>query len=849
MGQLVFFDERYLAEIAGFDADTILQKFYHDESELVVVFFSKGYAESEWCCNVEWRAIRDLIKKRRGYSILPLRFDDTEIPGVYSIDIVPYIGDRSPQQVAELIEERLNVLRKGFGTPPKKGKPPLGQIPGKTDPSVPHQLPSPPRDFVGREDDLRKLLAGIEGGVAISGLRGMGGIGKTALALVVADRLAGRYPDGQFFLDLRGTSDKPLSAGHAMAHVLRSIDPQAKPPEDEAGLAAAYRSALHPRRTILLMDNARDAAQVLPLVPPPGSILLVSSRWRFAVHGLNGVDLDVLDEQDAVRLLLAIEKRIAEHAAALARLCGYLPLALRAAGSLLQVQRNLSPADYVRQLEEERTRLEKIGQEGVEIGVEACLDLSYRQLPPETAAVFRRLAVFPGSFDAAGEEAVCQDPAHSHLNELLRYSLVDYDEAADRYRLHDLARVFADLRLKDPDRAAAQRRHAEFFLTVLKSADEMYLKGGEALSQGLALFDRERANIEAGQAWACSQPPEDRDAGRLCSAYAGAGAYCLDIRQHPRSERIPWLEAALAAARRLKDRAAEGAHLGNLGIAYHALGEYRKAIDLHEQALIIHREIGDRHGEGNVLGNLGIAYDALGEHRKAIEFHEQALIIHREIGDRRGEAQDLGNLGNAYRALGEYPKGIEFCMQALTIDRETGDWRSAAQTLGKLGNAYHALREYRKAIGFHEQALTICREIGDRRGEGQDLGNLGTAYHALGEDRKAIEFLEQALTIDREIGERRGEGAALGNLGNAYAALGEYRKAIELHEQHLAIAREIGDRRGEGAALFNRGLAFYELGDRAAAIADAEAALIIFEQIEDPGARKVRRRLARWRGS
>ena len=713
-----------------------------------------------------------------------------------------------------------------------------------------HQLPSPPTDFVGREDDLRKLLAGIEGGVAISGLRGMGGIGKTALALVVADRLAGRYPDAQFFLDLRGTSDKPLSAGHAMAHVLRSIDPQAKPPEDEAGLAAAYRSALHGRRTILLMDNARDADQVRPLVPPRGSIsiLLVTSRWRFAVEGLNPLHLDVLDEQDAVRLLLAIEKRIGEHAAALARLCGCLPLALRAAGSLLQVQRNLSPADYVRQLEE-RSRLEKIGQEGVEIGVEACLDLSYRQLPPETAAVFRRLAVFPGSFDAAAEETVCQDPAHSHLNELLRYSLVDYDEAADRYRLHDLARVFADLRLKDPDRAAAQRRHAEFFLTVLKSADEMYLKGGEALSQGLALFDRERANIEAGQAWACSQPPEDRDAGRLCSAYAGAGAYCLDIRQHPRSERIPWLEAALAAARRLKDRAAEGAHLGNLGIAYHALGEYRKAIDLHEQALIIHREIGDRHGEGNVLGNLGIAYDALGEHRKAIEFHEQALIIHREIGDRRGEAQDLGNLGNAYRALGEYPKGIEFCMQALTIDRETGDWRSAAQTLGKLGNAYHALREYRKAIGFHEQALTICREIGDRRGEGQDLGNLGTAYHALGEDRKAIEFLEQALTIDREIGERRGEGAALGNLGNAYAALGEYRKAIELHEQHLAIAREIGDRRGEGAALFNRGLAFYELGDRAAAIADAEAALIIFEQIEDPGARKVRRRLARWRGS
>jgi tetratricopeptide (TPR) repeat protein len=492
----------------------------------------------------------------------------------------------------------------------------------------------------------------------------------------------------------------------------------------------------------------------------------------------------------------------------IAKLCGYLPLALTAAGGLLAETEDLDPADFAGQLHDERARLELTGftAGGLETSIEASLNLSYARLAPEATRVFCALAVFPADFEALAEEAICNDPGHKHLSNLVKRSLAQYDTEKKRYSLHDLARIFANSRLSAADRAVLQLRHATHYETVLRAADDLYFKGGESIKQGLASFDSERGNIEAGQAWAVGQIDNLPDATKLCSDYAGAGVYVLNLRQHPR-ERIRWLEAALTAARKLKYRGAEGAWLGNLGNAWGDLGETRKAIEFYEQALAIDREIGDRRDEGAALGNLGIAYKNLGETRKAIEFYEQRLAIAREIGDRHGEGNALGNLGNAYYLLGET----------------------------------------RKAIEYHEQALAIDREIGDRRDEGAALGNLGNAWAALGETRKAIEFYEQYLIIARGIGDQRGEGNALGNLGNAWAALGETRKAIEFYEQYLTIAREIGDRRGEGNAHWNMSLALDKLGERAQAIAQAEAALKIYEQIEDPWAEKVRKQLAEWR--
>lgn len=489
-----------------------------------------------------------------------------------------------------------------------------------------HQLPPPPRDFTGRERELDELMSQIErGGVAISGLHGLGGIGKTALALKLAQRLAPRYPDAQFYLDLKGAAtQKPLSVAEALAHVVRAYHPTAKLPEGEAELQALYLSVLHGRRALLLMDNAAGREQVEPLVPPEGCVLLVTSRQHFHLPGLFPLSLDTLPPPDARRLLLKIAPRIGDRADEIAHLCGHLPLALRLAASTLAERVNLSPADYVRRLSDARTRLSL---------VEASLTLSYDLLSPELQRLWRALAVFPDTFDATAAAAVWElepDAAQDALGDLVRYSLLEWEGDTARHRLHDLARLFANARLSEEERSGSQMRHSAYYLEVLAAAGELYLKGGEAITRGLALFDLEWRNIQVGQAWANRQSGENDTAVALCNAYPDAGIYVLDLRQHPR-EKISWLEAALAAARRLKDRAAEGMHLGNLGLAYAALGETRRAIEFYEQRLAIAREIGDRRGEGNALFNTALALAELGDRAKAIAHAEAALEIYEQI--------------------------------------------------------------------------------------------------------------------------------------------------------------------------------------------------------------------------
>jgi tetratricopeptide (TPR) repeat protein len=592
------------------------------------------------------------------------------------------------------------------------------------------------------------------------------------------------------------------------------------------------------------MDNARDGAQVEQLLPPPACLLLITSRQHFHLPGLHAADLEALTDSDAHDLLTTIAPRLntlldgatlslisfvslpkdkpeIKASAIIARLCANLPLALRLAASALAERPDLTPADLIRRLDDAQTRLKLTG-------VEASLTLSWGLLTPAQGSAFCALSVFPDSFDRAAATAVLNlqpDPALDVLSDLVRHSLLDFLPSPvgavfdrptgegpgvrvggeGRYRLHDLTHLFASTSLPETERYEAQKRHSVHFADLLSKANQLYLKGGDSVKQGLSLFDLEWTNIEAGQAWAAENSAKGDVAAGLCSAFPD-WPYLLELRLHPR-ERIRWLEAALAAARILKHRQAEGAHLGNLGLAYADLGETRKAIEFYEQGLAVAREIGDRRNEGACLGNLGLAYYFLGETRKAIEFYEQALVIDREIGDRRGEGADLGNLGLAYAALGET----------------------------------------RKAIEFYELDLTIAREIGDRRGEGADLGNLGLAYAALGETRKAIEFYEQDLILAREIGDRRVEGNGLMNIGNAHYSLGETRKAIEYHEQAVPIFREIGDRRGEGYALWNMSLSLDKLGEGVRAIACAEAALKIYEEIEDPHAERVRKQLAGWR--
>jgi tetratricopeptide (TPR) repeat protein len=504
-------------------------------------------------------------------------------------------------------------------------------------------IPDPPSDFTGRDEELKELQAKFASGTNIIGLRGIGGVGKTALAFKLAETLKDSYPDGQVMVDMRGTSDNPTSPSDAMGSVIHAYHANKKLPDSEAEIKEMYLSLLKGKRALILLDNALDDKQTLKLIPPRSCGLLVTSRKTITLPGLFRKDLGVLKPEEALELLIKVQSSTSDFAGLLkddpalseiASLCGFLPLALRAAGSHLTNASDINPKRYAKDLLDERTRLEKIGEEGVELGVDASFNLSFRRLDANTQRTFLDASVFPTDFDGQAEEQICRDEGHKRLTELVRWSLVDYKPQGyeyGRYKLHDLARLFASARQSDESKAIAYERHAQYYKELLSEADSLYLKGGNSIQMGLALFDREQANILTGQAWAEKNLMAKSSAAKLCKSYPSAGAYVLNLRLHP-EKKIAWLERGIEAARRSKDKTLEGVHLGNLGLAYADLGEPRKAIEHYEQALKISREIGDRRGESHRCWNLGLEHEKAGDLQRAADLMQICVDFEREIG-------------------------------------------------------------------------------------------------------------------------------------------------------------------------------------------------------------------------
>lgn len=582
-------------------------------------------------------------------------------------------------------------------------------------------------------------------------------------------------------------------------------------------------------------------------------------------------------------------------------MCSYQPLALRVIGAFLAANSDLTIDKYAQEIVE---YLRILSRENVEsVGLEAALRLSVKQLDqedPELAKHWRMLTVFPASFDRTATAAVwkvVEREARYNLDAIVKHSLLLYDPEKDRYRLHELvhpvARTFIGGKIRKSNLAQgpnpleeAAARHAAYYGTVLRMADQLYQQGDKELWRGLEQFDFEWRNIQVGQAWAENHSKENDKAAELCSAYVDAGVSLLGLRQHP-TEQISWFEAALTAARRLNNPDGEIVHLGHLAPLYSALGKTSRAIEHYQRRLEIVQDIGNLQDESKTMSDLGLAYVTMGETNRAIESYEQALAIDREMSNRQGEGAILANLGNAYFASGEFHRAVEVYEQALAIASELGDRQGEGEILSNMGYVHATLGQSSQAIKFYEQSLPLLRESGDRFREGNTLGNLGNAYFASGEFPRAVEFYERALAIARETGDREGEGVVLRDLGNAYIALGKPRLAImcseqcltilneiigslgerketkypglpyfvlgepsrtiEFFQKCLSILRESGNHRGEARALFTMSLAVDGLGNRTKAIAQAEAALKIYERSKSSDADMVRKQLDKWR--
>jgi tetratricopeptide (TPR) repeat protein len=747
-----------------------------------------------------------------------------------------------------------------------------------------HQLPPPLPEFVGRSAELVELYAArANHDVRVLSVQGLGGAGKTTLALKLADQLRPHYP-----------------VVEAQSAVIRAYLPTVCLPENEIELDRLYHSVLMGKRALLLLDNAAGAQQVAPLIAPDGCITIVTSRDLVTLPGIFSKQLESLSPSEARDFLMRIVPRIDGQAAKVAELCEHLPLALRLAASALLISADLKVSDYVQRMEKLQWASPASDKAARGPGlappaarpplhpVDAVLSLSYDLLVPGLQKLWRMLAVFRDTFDVSAAASLWQiTPVRTNnaLDRLMAYSLIERNRATGRYRLHDLMARFAETRSNDQELTLARQRFSAHYQSVLHEADALYEQGGESLRRGLGLVDLEWRNIQEGQVWAATHVDDDHAARELCNSYPDAGKYVLELRQRPR-ERIRWSEAALTAAQKLNQRNAAVRHLVALGDSYndlaevnHAMGCYEQALeiareacdrrgeaealsglgaahylggglkracDLHREALELFSRVGPRRREADSLGNLGLAYFATGDLRNALVLFDQQLKAAREIGDRRGESQALGGLGTTHYAMGDTERAAELFNQQLTITREIGDRRGEASALGNLGSAYAALKRHRQAIAFHEQALLVAREIGDRRGEASALGGLGIAEYLDGNLSRSIELLNKQLRLASELGDRRGEAIALSNLGEAYVASGDYQIATEILTSAFNIASQIGDIQAQANALFNLSLALDQTGDRKQAIVQAEIALELFEIAEHPYAQVVKERLIEW---
>jgi tetratricopeptide (TPR) repeat protein len=242
-----------------------------------------------------------------------------------------------------------------------------------------------------------------------------------------------------------------------------------------------------------------------------------------------------------------------------------------------------------------------------------------------------------------------------------------------------------------------------------------------------------------------------------------------------------------------------------LGLIYKLYGKNDEALIYYEKELIIEKKIGDRQGEGATLNNISQIHDARGDYETALRYLEQSLEIRREIGDRQGEGATLNNISQIHKARGDYETALRYLEQSLEIRREIGDRQGEGTTLNNISQIHKARGDYETALRYLEQSLEITREIGDRKVEGTTLTNIGNIYYARGDDETALRYLEQSLEIRREIGNRQGEGTTLNNISQIHDARGDYETALRYLEQSLEIRREIGDRSGMCATLFNMG--------------------------------------------
>ncbi|MEJ2856713.1 MULTISPECIES: AfsR/SARP family transcriptional regulator [unclassified Saccharothrix] len=637
---------------------------------------------------------------------------------------------------------------------------------------VPRQLPSPPRLFTGRDDDLARLTKALDAGdgVPVSVVGGAGGIGKTWLALHWAHQHVDRFPDGQLHVNLRGfaPAGDPVPPSVAVRGFLDALGvPASAVPADPDAQSALYRSLVAGRRLLVVLDNAADSAQVAPLLPgSPTCAVVVTSRRRLpglvAEHGAHTVELDVLDDAEA-RDLLARHlgaDRVAAEPEAVAELlarCAGLPLALAITAARAAAHPSFPLAVWAAELRSAGLAALDTG----ETALDAVFSWSYRALPEETAAVFRLLGVVPGpdvSLSAAASlTGLPRARVAAVLRELTAAHLVQ-QHAPDRFRLHDLLRLYAAERAAEcPDSVAGQRRLVDFYLHTAFAM--------------VRVTEPYRLPIELDEAVPGCVP--DQPAGDEWEWFAAEHQSLLAVQRlaaergwHKAVWQLAWTlddyhfrqglladeyavwQAGAAAAEVLSDHDVRTRAHRLLGYAADCLGRRDEALSHLRQALALAERADDLLAQAHTHYALARTLGDAGDPATALHHSEQSLALYRRLDDEVGVADALNAAGwHATHLGGHEDRARTLLGEALDLYTAQDNTAGVANTLDSLATLAHRTGRHADARDHYERALALLRELGHSYEEANTLERLGHVLSDLGEPAEARRTWREALRL------------------------------------------------------------------------------------------------------
>ncbi|SEN05325.1 AfsR/SARP family transcriptional regulator [Nonomuraea pusilla] len=687
----------------------------------------------------------------------------------------------------------------------------------------PAQLPAAVTDFTGRRDvaaRLRSMLAARSAGdgVPVAVICGIGGVGKTTLAVHAAHAAADLFPDGQLYADLRGHSDEPTAPESALGGFLRALGvPPDVIPDGLHERSALYRSILAERRILVLLDNARDAEQVGPLLPgSPGCAALVTSRAKLAdLPSARLIDLDVMEPDEALSLFAAVagpERVAAEHGAAMDAVaaCGFLPLAVRILAARLAARPTWTVASLVPRLADERRRLDELRVGN--LAVEATFALGYGQLDAGQARAFRLLSLPTGPDVSLGAAAAVLSMREFEAEDVLE-SLVDASlleaPGPGRYRFHDLLKLFArrELDRSEPAEATATalRRLLGFYLASAQSAHRLAYEGS-MIADNLAAVGEGRsfASADDAVAWLISEGDSLFAAVHQAAASARAADELL-----PAADLLlamePLLEsgthtrefdqstrAVLAAATPLGDRAGELRARYVLGRVLFAGNRLTDAEEHFRTVYELSTARGEKIVTGEVMNALAVVVGRQRRHTEALAWFDEAMRYYRENGVPAGEALVLSYSARDHLGLGRAEDAVAAAEKGLALFTEIGSGAGTARARYHLGIVLSRVGRLAEAVHHHAECLAFFRASKQRVWEQRVCSRLAETLIAAGRHADAARHAEQALTVAREIAHPYGEALSLAVLGRALRGLGDEARSGDCLRQALDVFTRIG---------------------------------------------------------